>query len=103
MSVATYQHALCVSAGHPALPGHFPGQPLVPGVVLLEQVALALRAWRGLRLGRVREAKFMQPLLPAQSALLTLSAFADAADPRLRFEIVCAGRVLARGVIEATT
>ena len=27
---------------HPALPGHFPGQPVVPGVVILEAVQTAI-------------------------------------------------------------
>lgn len=33
-----------IPASHPALPGHFPGRPLVPGVVLLDRVVDAIRA-----------------------------------------------------------
>ena len=40
--------------------------------MMLEQVALALRAWRGERLSRVIEAKFMAPLLPEEYATLQL-------------------------------
>jgi 3-hydroxyacyl-[acyl-carrier-protein] dehydratase len=87
-----------IDADHPSLAGHFPGQPLVPGVLLLERVALALRAWRGQRLVRVREAKFMAPLLPTQEAELQLTE----AGPQIRFEIRCAGVLLARGTVEGT-
>ena len=100
MTAAVYEHAFCIDAAHPAFPGHFPGQPLVPGVLLLEQVALALRAWRGQRLGRILEAKFVAPLLPQQTAMLRLSE-TDITTARLRFEIQREGTVLARGVIEA--
>jgi len=99
---AIFERTLCIAAAHPAFPGHFPGDPLVPGVVLLEQVALAVRAWRGQRLARVLEAKFMAPLLPAQVAMLRLSA-ADQSKPgsRIRFEIQRGDNLLARGVVEA--
>lgn len=94
---AGFEQALRIGAEHPALPGHFPGAPLVPGVVLLEQVALALRAWRGQRLGRVLEAKFAAPLLPEQTATLRLTA---AEGARARFEIRRDGVLLARGLVE---
>lgn len=97
---AGFVQALRVDAGHPALPGHFPGEPLVPGVLLLEHVALALRAWRGQRLSRVLEAKFAAPLRPDQTAHLQLAA-ADAS--RVRFEIRRDGMVLARGLVEGAT
>jgi 3-hydroxymyristoyl/3-hydroxydecanoyl-(acyl carrier protein) dehydratase len=93
---AAYQTTFSVSPAHPALPGHFPGHPLVPGVMLLEQVALALRAWRDERLVRVAEAKFMAPLLPGERAELILGE----AGARARFEIRRDGELLARGVVE---
>lgn len=99
MSHASYQRAFRVEADHPCLPGHFPGSPLVPGVMLLEQVALALRAWRGERLARVLEAKFVAPLLPEHEAQVTLID----ASGRVRFEIRRDGELLARGTIEGTT
>jgi 3-hydroxymyristoyl/3-hydroxydecanoyl-(acyl carrier protein) dehydratase len=91
-----FEQSLCIDASHPALPGHFPGQPLVPGVVLLEQVALALRAWRGQRLARVVEAKFLAPLLPDETAVIRLAS----ADARIRFEIRRDDTLLARGIVE---
>lgn len=94
---AGFEQVLCIDAKHPALPGHFPGQPLVPGVILLEQLALALRAWRGQRLVGVLEAKFMAPLLPEQMAILRLT---EAGSARFRFEIRRDGILLARGMIE---
>lgn len=96
MNSAEFEQALRIDAGHPALPGHFPGRPLVPGVLLLEQVALALRAWRGQRLARVIEAKFVAPLLPDQAATLRLSG----SGSRVRFEIQRDGSLLARGLVE---
>lgn len=101
MSTARFDQPLCIGADHPALPGHFPGQPLVPGVVLLEQVALALKAWRGQRLARVVEAKFVAPLLPDEPAIVSLTE-TSAGWPTIRFEIRRDSVLLARGVVEGS-
>jgi 3-hydroxymyristoyl/3-hydroxydecanoyl-(acyl carrier protein) dehydratase len=98
MSQAAFQRVFRVSADHACLPGHFPGSPLVPGVMLLEEVALALRDWRGQRLARVLEAKFVGPLLPEQEARIALTE----AQGRVRFEIHRGDDLLARGSIEGT-
>ena len=114
MNGQVFEQRVCIDAAHPAVPGHFPGDPLVPGVLLLEQVALAVREWRGQRLARVLEAKFMAPLLPAQAAMLRLTEAAPNGstpgtsnqdrtkleNPRIRFEIRRDDSLLARGIIE---
>lgn len=92
----TYRTSVRIDPTHPCLPGHFPGQPLVPGVVLLEAVATALRDWRGERLARIAEAKFVAPLLPGETAELVLSE----SGARVRFEFRRADVLLARGAVE---
>ncbi|WP_233840586.1 hydroxymyristoyl-ACP dehydratase [Dyella sp. 2HG41-7] len=91
-----FQTTFCVTSEHPCLPGHFPGQPLVPGVILLEHVANALRDWRNQRIARIGEAKFLAPLRPGETAELELSEKSG----HVRFEMRCDGHVIARGVVE---
>ncbi|HTE39650.1 MAG TPA: hypothetical protein VK629_02400 [Steroidobacteraceae bacterium] len=57
-----------VAANHPSLPGHFPGHPLVPGVVLLSFVVDAAAAKVGRAAIRgIRRLKFLHPLSPSQN------------------------------------
>ena len=85
-----------ISPDHPSLPGHFPGTPIVPGVVLLERVIEAIEATHGpLPPLRLPQVKFMQPLLPGQHADVQL----EGASPRWRFRVTRGDDVLASGEI----
>ena len=53
---------MIIPADHPALAGHFPAEPIVPGVVLLEQVLRM--AGRGCV--RLPSVKFHAPLRPGE-------------------------------------
>ena len=57
-----------VPASHPALPGHFPGRPIVPGVLLLDHVIETLQQATGGCVDVVREAKFRSALQPEEEA-----------------------------------
>ena len=93
----SFQTALRIDPAHPALAGHFPGNPVVPGVVVLERVAAALRAWRGARVEKL-DAKFVQPLLPNEGATIELQDEAG----YVRFAVRRADGVpLARGTLHA--
>lgn len=89
---------LCIGSDHPSLPGHFPGQPVVPGVVILDAVEVQARALLGdgLRLRRIPQVKFLTPLLPGERASIELEP--DAATPgRVRFRVRRGEALLASG------
>lgn len=85
-----------IAADHPALPGHFPGRPVVPGVVVLDGVAAAIERGYGARIGVLPQVKFVAPLLPEQEAELHL----ENKDKKIHFRILHNGAVIASGVAE---
>jgi 3-hydroxyacyl-[acyl-carrier-protein] dehydratase len=82
-ATGTLSARFVVRATHPVLAGHFPGAPLVPGVLLLEAVRRAAERTlrRPLRLAEVVDVRFHQPLAPDAEA--TLQARLVAADGRV--------------------
>lgn len=87
-----------IGANHPSLPGHFPGAPIVPGVVILDEILAALAEWRDdSRVSVVRTIKFLAPLKPEQPFTICLSTAADAKDEvdfccRVKDRVIVKGR-----------
>jgi 3-hydroxymyristoyl/3-hydroxydecanoyl-(acyl carrier protein) dehydratase len=87
-----------IGADHPAFEGHFPGQPILPGVVLLSLVLQALVQKPAFRqqLGAtpvIDAVKFMAPVQPGTRLRVALSAQGRGVG----FDIWDAARCVARG------
>lgn len=92
---ADSSRTLCVDSAHPSLPGHFPGAPVVPGVVLLSEVlADQRRQLPQLRIMGIKKLKFLRMLLPGQGFTVE---FAAPGASGLRFKCWQDGAVLAEG------
>lgn len=55
-----------VDPAQPVFAGHFPGQPILPGVFLLQFMLQALQTKYGkpLHFSRLRRVKFLRPIVP---------------------------------------
>ena len=84
--------SLRIDATHPSLPGHFPGDPIVPGVVLLDRVAACLEQ-AGYGVAKLSTVKFLAPLRPGEDATLRFDGDAQ----RLRFRVERAGTPILSG------
>lgn len=85
--------ALPVEHDHPAYAGHFPGRPILPGVVLLDRAQRALQAACGCTITGVAQAKFLSPVQPGE----VLELDYEDTGTGVRFEIRCAARRIASG------
>lgn len=81
---------------HPAFAGHFPSDPMVPGVLLLDALLLAVSASRTIpytALG-VQSVKFVRVVRPAQTVSWVCE---DRGHGILEFRIIAADDVVASG------
>jgi 3-hydroxyacyl-[acyl-carrier-protein] dehydratase len=82
-----------IGADHPSLPGHFPGTPIVPGVVILDEVLAALMKWHeGSHVTVISAVKFLAPLKPDQPFVISLDSSGNA-EGQIAFRCQVEGRL----------
>jgi 3-hydroxymyristoyl/3-hydroxydecanoyl-(acyl carrier protein) dehydratase len=95
-SLAAFSKRVTIAGDHPCVPGHFPGRPLVPAVLLLETVARALQEQLGTaHITAVHSAKFLLPVLPDQPIDVQLAI--DATRHRAGFRLHVEDHLAAHG------
>ena len=92
----SFERTLTIANDHPALAGHFPGHPVVPGVLVLDEVIETLRHHYGqaLVVTELPAVKLSSPLKPEEPLMITIEAEdSETASFTCRVD----GRVIASG------
>lgn len=94
-----------IAADHPSGAGHFPGNPIIPGALLLAEVVRCIEQAQGLHgAGRagaanVKSAKFQHPVRPGDRVEI---GYSYSAQGVINFECTVAGIRVLSGVISVT-
>lgn len=97
-----HERVLSISHDHPSLAGHFPGYPVVPGVVLLNEVldTLRRRSAASLMVTGLPMVKFSSPLRPGEIVIIRVD---EEGAGRATFSCQVDARLIASGAIEFTS
>ncbi|WP_041066434.1 hypothetical protein [Thiolapillus brandeum] len=88
-----HEFEFTVDVNHPCIEGHFPDNPIVPAVVLLDQVLTGIdRVW-SCQPRHLSQAKFLRPLVPGERATVCLERDAT----RIRFSAKSGAELLFNG------
>jgi 3-hydroxyacyl-[acyl-carrier-protein] dehydratase len=84
---------------HPAAQGHFPGNPIIPGAVLLSETVRLIEAQLGVNLSpyRIRRAKFPHPARPGDHIVVE---FTGSAGASIKFQCAVKGDTVLVGEVE---
>lgn len=93
-----YERTVVIDHDHPSLAGHFPGHPVVPGVVLLDEVLSMVReaSGGGRSVAGLPQVKFSSPLRPGE--VVTIHVDLDGATGAT-FSCKVGTRLVASGTI----
>ncbi len=58
----SFEHELCIPHNHPSLEGHFPNNPIVPGVVILDTLMRLWQAKTDQPISQIGNTKFVKLL-----------------------------------------
>jgi 3-hydroxymyristoyl/3-hydroxydecanoyl-(acyl carrier protein) dehydratase len=85
-----------IPAEHPALAGHFPDAPVLPAVVLLDEMVRVVECGSGVGRWRIGRAKFVRPVHAGETLTLEQERLPNGS---IRFSVLREGEPVAHGVL----
>lgn len=95
-----------VPVDSPWFSGHFPGEPILPGIALIHLVKQAivqeaLKKGENLQLNRLRRVRFINPVWPGETVTVSITAEDSDEDVLFSFKVLKKENVVCSGLIAA--
>lgn len=92
---------LHIPLGHPTAAGHFPGNPIIPGALLLAETVRLIGNGAKIQLDvcNIKSAKFFHPVRPGDTVEIEFSV---APPQEIRFQCAVGKTKVLSGVMDAT-
>jgi hypothetical protein len=84
---------------HPTGPGHFPGNPIIPGALLLDEVVAAVCP--NIQSGAIEAAKFHHPVRPGDTIAVTYQS--DGQTSRFECRLANTGQIVVSGTLRSSS
>ncbi len=101
-----HSQALLIEADHPSFAGHFPGNPLLPGAVLLQKLQdLLEQALPGRQLVQFNSAKFLAPIPPGSELTINWQSPPEEGQAvlKVRLQALLEGEIACTGTASLAT
>jgi len=95
-----------VPAASPWFSGHFPGEPILPGIALVymvEQAIIqdALQQGEQVQLRELKRVRFNQPVRPEETLLVSITSEEKGEEVLFSFKVASQGNIVCSGSINA--
>jgi 3-hydroxyacyl-[acyl-carrier-protein] dehydratase len=96
----------CAGAGSPWFSGHFPGDPILPGIAILAMVRDAIihhesERDRKVRITGIKRVRFRQPVRPGEALTISLSLSLQETCISYQFKVSTNGKTACTGIVAA--
>ncbi|MDO8724069.1 MAG: hypothetical protein Q7J31_17850 [Syntrophales bacterium] len=96
----------CAEAGSPWFSGHFPDEPILPGIAILSMVTEVIRQYecekgRRIRIAGIRRVRFRLPVRPDELMMISLSLSCQEGGLSYHFKVEMSGKTVCTGIIAA--
>lgn len=97
---------VCAEAGSPWFSGHFPAEPILPGIAILSMVTDVIRQYesekgRRIRVSGIRRVRFRLPVSPDELLMISLSLPSQEGGLSYHFKCELNGKTVCTGTVTA--
>ncbi len=97
----------CAATDSPWFSGHFPGEPILPGIAILSMIAETIRHYeaaqgRDVKISGIRRVRFKQQVRPDELLNISLTRASEGRDKVYNFTVELKGKTVCKGTALAS-